>query len=212
MAQIRQAEVSVWTPAWVRPAGMVCLVAGILGAASGVFLALYPAQVPDERYSYPLTAAGFVALQVWFCVHHLGLLAGVAALGPSGALGPGPTGRWGARLAVAGMGLLSLTELLAVTARDRDLGDGTATLDTLYSISSLLIGVGLIAAGIAVRRAGVWRGRPSLVVLAAGVWVFVPMVPALFGPYVLARLAITGWMLLFVGLGYALWRPEARRQ
>ena len=208
MTLTRHDEVSARTPAWVGPSGLVCLAAGLLGAASGVFLALYPAQVPDDRYSYPFTAAGFAAIQVWFCIHHLGLLAGVAALGPSGALGPGPAGRWGARLAVAGVALLSLTELLAVTARHRTLGDGTATLDTLYSISSLLIGVGLITAGIAVRRAGRWRGWRSLVVLVAGVWVFVPMVPALFGPFILARLSITGWMLLFAGLGYALWRPE----
>jgi hypothetical protein len=32
-------------PAWVGRAGAVCLVAGIVGAVSGIFLAVYPGQV-----------------------------------------------------------------------------------------------------------------------------------------------------------------------
>ncbi len=34
------------------------------------------------------------------------------------------------------------------------------------------------------------------------------MIPALMGPFLAARLAITGWMLVFAALGYALWRSE----
>jgi hypothetical protein len=43
-------------------------------------------------------------------------------------------------------------------------------------------------------------------VLVTGVYVFVPLTPALLGPFVLARLAITGWMLLFAALGWVLLR------
>ena len=46
--------------------------------------------------------------------------------------------------------------------------------------------------------------------LVAGIFVLVPMMPALMGPFVLARLAITGWMLLFAALGYALWKADER--
>jgi|GEM_PF-3425989 hypothetical protein len=35
------------------------------------------------------------------------------------------------------------------------------------------------------------------------------MTPALMGPFLLARLAITAWMLLFAALGLALMRPSA---
>lgn len=59
-------------------------------------------------------------------------------------------------------------------------------------------------AGIAVIRAGLWRGWRRVVPLVLGVYVFVPMTPALFGSYVLARLAIGGWMLGFAFLGWAL--------
>ncbi|HEX2185483.1 MAG TPA: hypothetical protein VHN78_08250 [Chloroflexota bacterium] len=47
-------------------------------------------------------------------------------------------------------------------------------------------------------------------VLAAGIYVFVPMTPALMGPFLLTRLAITIWMLLFAALGYALWKADER--
>jgi hypothetical protein len=60
-------------------------------------------------------------------------------------------------------------------------------------------------------RAQVWEGWRRGVVLALGVWVFVPMFPALIvTPTDGARLAIGGWMLLFAVLGVALLSPVRR--
>jgi hypothetical protein len=193
-------------PSWVRGAGLACLVAGVLGAVSGVALAAWPTDVSTDRYSYPFTSDEFVAVQVWFAVQHLGLLAGLVALPAAGVMAPGRAARWGAGLAVGGMALLTVTELLAVTARDSSYpGEGTGLLDTLYGLSCTAAGIGLVVAGLSVRRRGAWSGWRRLVVLALGVWVFVPMMPAIMGPFLLARLAIAGWMLLFAALGYALW-------
>lgn len=195
--------------AWVRSAGAVCLTAGILGAVSGIFLAVYPGQVTEDMFSYPLTAGGFAVIQVWFFVQHLGLLAGIAALVRAEVMAPGRSAWWGTALGASGMALLAVTELIAITARNSTYpGDGTGLLDVLYGVSSVAVGVGMILAGIAVRRRGRWTGWRGLVVLVAGVFVFVPMMPALMGPFVLARLAITVWMLLFAALGYALWKAE----
>lgn len=197
-------------PVWVSRAGAVCMSAGILGAASGILLAVYPGQVSEEMFSYPLTAGGFTVIQVWFFVQHLGLLAGIAALGRAQIMAPGRSARWGTGLAAAGMALLAVTELIAITARDSTYpGNGTGLLDALYGVSTIAVGVGLVLAGIAVRRGGRWTGWRGLVVLVAGIFVFVPMLPALMGPFVLARLAITAWMLLFAALGYALWKAAA---
>ena len=196
-------------PAWVSRAGAVCLAAGILGAASGMALAVYPAQVPEIMFSYPLAADEFTLLQIWFVVQHVGLLAGIVALARAGVMAPGRVARWGTVLAAAGMALLAVTELIAIGARNSTYpGEGTGLLDALYGTSSVAVGVGLILAGIAVRRGGRWSGWRGAVVLVAGVFVFVPMMPALVGPFVLARLAITVWMLLFAALGYALWRAD----
>lgn len=189
----------------VRAAGWWCLVAGLLGAASGIWLAVVAPQVADDRYSYPLDAGGFTAIQVFFFIQHLGLLAGIVGLGPSGAIGSSRPGRWGVVAAGAGMLLLTVTELLAIAAADsRYPGPGTGLLDGLYGISSLTTAAGLVVAGVAVARAEVWHGPRRWVPFAVGAYVFVPMTPLLFGPFVLARLAIGGWMLLFATLGSAL--------
>jgi len=209
-----QADTSPTTtaPPWVARAGLICLVAGLLGAASGLFLAVYPAQVSDDMYDYPLTADGFTGIQFWFVVQHLGLIAGLASLAAAGVMAPGGFARWGAWLSLAGMALLTVTELLAIGARDSTYpGDMTGTLDTLYGVSSIAAGIGLILAGIAVRRGGRWAGWRRNIVLVAGIFVFIPMTPAIMGPFVLARLAITCWMLLFAALGYALWRSGPAR-
>ena len=196
-------------PGWVSGAGAACLAAGILGAASGVLLAVYPAQVSEDMFSYPLAAGGFTVLQVWFFVQHVGLLAGIVALAGAGVMAPGRSARWGTVLGAAGMALLAVTELIAIGARNSTYpGDGTGLLDALYGTSSVAVGVGMILAGVAVRRGGRWIGWRGAVVLVAGIFVFVPMMPALVGPFILARLAITVWMLLFAALGYALWRVD----
>lgn len=209
MSQVRANASPATSPAWVRSAGAVCLAAGVLGAGSGIFMAVYPGQVSEAMFSYPLTAGGFTVIQVWFFVQHLGLLAGIVALARAEVMAPGRSARWGTGLAVAGMALLAVTELIAITARNSTYpGDGTGLLDALYGVSSVAVGVGLILAGISVRRGGRWTGWRGLVALVAGIFVFVPMMPALMGPFVLARLAITVWMLLFAALGYALWKAD----
>ncbi len=196
-------------PAWVARAGATCLAAGILGAVSGIVLAVYPARVPEDMFSFPNTAGEFTGIQIWFFVQHLGLLAGIAALARAETMTQGRSARWGIGLAASGMALLAVTELFAITARNSTRpGDGTGLLDALYGTSSVAVGVGLILAGIAVRRRGRWTGWRGAVVLGAGIFVFVPMTPALMGPFVLARLAITVWMLLFAALGYALWKAD----
>ena len=196
-------------PDWVSRAGALCLAAGILGAVSGIFLAVYPAQVSEEMFSYPLTADGFTVIQIWFFVQHLGLLAGIAALARAAVMAQGRSARWGSGLAGSGMALLAVAELIAITARNSTYpGEGTALLDVLYGVSSVAVGVGMILAGIAVRRGGRWSGWRRVVVLVVGVFVFVPMMPALMGPFILARLALTVWMLLFAALGYALWKQD----
>jgi hypothetical protein len=193
----------------VRLGGLTCLVAGVLGAASGIFLAAYPARGADDTWRYPLSADGFAAIQAWFGVQHLGLLAATLVLQASGLLGTSRSGRVGAWAASAGMALLTVTELLAISASDADL-DQFAWLNTLYGVSTTLSGIGLVMAGITVRRSGRLPGWWSWVVLAAGAWVFVPMTPAIILDFLAARLAIAGWMLLYAAIGWLLWRGPDR--
>jgi len=204
-SQIASTHEPASSAASVRTAGVVCLVAGLLGAASGIFLAVADPQVSDDRFSYPLTAAAFVAIQAWFFVQHLGLLAGQVALRASGVAGRSRAATWGHLLGFAGMVALTLTELLAITAAD-DLYPSSRTdvLDVLYGAASFAIGLGLITVGICVRRSKAWVGWRGWVPLTLGVWVFVPMMPAIVAGFLPARLSISAWMMLYAALGYAL--------
>ena len=196
----------------VRPAAWLCLVAGFLGALSGVALALVEPEVVIDRFSYPLSADAFAAVQVWFALHHLGLLAGLLGLRWAGAVPDTRAARWGWLAAVVGMVGLTLTELVAITAAETDVDSGLGVaLGGLYGVDCLLLGAGLISLGSSMWRAQSWEGWRRGIVLALGVWVFVPMFPALaVTPTDGARLAIGGWMLLFAGLGLALLSPAAR--
>ena len=192
-------------PATAR-AALLCTAAGLLGLASGAWLALVEPSVGDDRFSFPLTAGGFVVAQLWFAVHHLGLLAGLLALPRVGAVPPGKgPARW-YRVSVAGMVGLTVTELVAISAADAAVDSGVAgAVGALYGLTTLALGVGLTALGVAVVRRGPWDGWRRWVVIGLGAWVFVPMTPALvLTPTDGARWAIGGWMLLFAALGVAL--------
>lgn len=190
---------------WVRNLGWLSVLAGLLGVASAAVLLVAPPAVGPDRLSYPFTAQGFMVAQVWFAVHHLGLTAGILGLLRSGALGPsrlGLVGTWGA---MAGMLLLSATELLAISSASGPVTDAQGgLLGGLYGLSTTVAGAGLILAGVAVLRPGLWSGWRRFVPLALGIWVFVPMTPALFAGFVVARFAIGGWMAGFALLGWAL--------
>ena len=64
-------------------------------------------------------------------------------------------------------------------------------------------------------RAGEWTGWHRFVALICGVAVFVIVIPGILGPFLVARLALTVWMLMFAALGWTLYTraraPEVGR-
>lgn len=192
-------------PGQLRTTGTLCLVAGLLGAASGLVLLGVSPAVAESRYSYPFAAGAFVAIQAWFVIQHLGLLAGQWGLAASRAAGQGRHVRWAHWVGLAGMALLSFTELLAIAAaNDQYPSPLTNVLDGLYGISCVDVGVGMTVVGVGVVRHGVWTSWRRWTPLAIGAWVFVPMTPSIMVGYVPARVTITIWMLLYAALGWAL--------
>lgn len=191
----------------IRAAGMLCFWAGVLGASSGLLLAFVQPAVPENQWSYPLDVTAFTAIQVWFALQHVGLLIGLLALGWTGALGRSTLGRVGHLVAVASMAGFAVTEIAAIAAA-HDTKDSplVGLLGAAYGVFSIALGAALVVEGIAVLRAKVWQGWRRWIPLALGVWVFVPMLPALALSFTGARFAIAGWMLLFAALGWALLR------
>ena len=80
----------------------------------------------------------------------------------------------------------------------------TEPLNAGYGISSIVIGVGMTLLGIAVLRSRVWTGARRFTVLACGLAIFVPVLPAVFIGFVELRLALTVWNLLWASIGIAL--------
>ncbi|MDQ0822467.1 hypothetical protein QFZ79_000205 [Arthrobacter sp. V4I6] len=193
----------------IRAAGLLCFWTAVLGAASGVLLAFVEPAVPENQWSYPLNVTAFTAIQVWFAVQHLGLLLGLLALRWTGAVGQSTLGRIGHFVAVAAMLGFAATELAAISAaHDTTDSARVGALGAAYGVFSIVLGAALVLEGIAVVRAGAWQGWRRWIPLALGVWVFVPMLPALALSFIGARFAIAGWMLLFAALGWALVRPS----
>ena len=187
--------------------GMLCMISGVLGAASAVVLLATPPMVSPDRYSYPFDATWYTVAQAFFGLQHLGILCGIAGL---------VLLTWNQRsllarvgLITASVGLIGLTacELFAITAANASaLGPEATAVNNLYGIPMIIIGVGLVLGGIGVARMPILSGWSRWITLVLGVYVFAVLFPAVFGPFVLGRLAIGIWMLLFGALGYTMWR------
>jgi hypothetical protein len=193
----------------VRRAGTIGLWAGVIGAAAGLFLIVYPQAVDDSQFSYPFNATGFTIAQSVFAIQHLGLAIVLAAIWRSGAAGRSTVGRIGVAGSVVAMLGLAVLEVVAISAKDSPSpSPRTDTIEAWYGVASIAIGVFTVVAGIAVIRAKVWSGWQRYLPLALGIYVFVPLTPGIFGPFVVARLVIAGWMALFAVLGWMLTRSS----
>jgi hypothetical protein len=194
-------------------AGAWCLAAGIVGAVQAAVLLAWKDQVPDTRFSRPFTGTGFTVAQVTFFLQHLPLVAAVVALLGHPAVRRSRVAGWALRVAMAGLVLLALVELAAISAHDVALhSDHGDFVNNLYIAPMTLMGVGFVVGGIALLRGGTedWAGArwlPALVLLL-GVWLFVPM-GLVISDFVGGRLAIGSWMLLFALLGYAMTRVSS---
>ncbi len=189
-----------------RPAsvgGWICVAGAAIGVASGLYTAFVSPQVDTGRYSYPYATTGFVVSQLVFALNHVMVLAGIVALARV-APASGRSWRAGIRITVAGLVLLTSCELWGLAYAHAALtATGPNVLGTAYGVATVLVGVGLILAGVAVVRERQWHGWRRLTVLIGGIAVFVIVIPGVFGPFLAGRLAITAWMIFWAALGAA---------
>lgn len=196
---------------FVRMAGLLCLIGGVIGVISAFVMAFFPPAVSPDSYSYPFTPTGFLVAQFVFMSNHVLLLVGILGLARSGVAGTGLLGRVGLWISVTGMAALTLCEVGAMTLASSPYpSPGTDFMDMAYGVASILIGIGLTLVGVAVMRAGEWAGWRRFVVLVCGVAVIVIVIPGVFGPFLAGRLVLAAWMLMFAALGWALYTRVRR--
>jgi hypothetical protein len=163
-----------------RAAASIAVV--VTGLASAYTLALLLGMA-DPAWAY--LARGIV---------HLGELAAVVALARCGAAGARP-------LATTGIGAAGLGAVLLAIAEVTTEGSPGASA-ALFAVAPILVGLGLVLAGIAVVRAGRWTGWRRWVVLALGIYVFAVLMPVIVAsggpPAVPSLAALLGWELLWL--------------
>jgi hypothetical protein len=202
--------ISVARPSSTRTPGLLCLVGAVIGVISGLVTAFIPPAVGVDQYSYPYTPQGFRLAEAVFIVNHVLLLVGLLGLMRSGVTGSGRPGVIGLWIAVAGMIVLSLCEVAAMTLAESAYPTAeTDLLDSGFGVSSIVIGLGLVLAGVAAVRAGRWEGAARFAPLACGLAVFLIVIPGIFGTFLTGRLAITAWMVIWGIVGVALMRRSS---
>ena len=194
----------------LRAYGISGAAASVVGAISAAAIIAWPPMVQESRFSFPFDATWYAAAQLFFALQHLAMLPLFVGLLLLERRHPSRALRMGTWISLVGQVALTMTELVALAAADALVTDTVSTVVSgLYSVPMLLLGIGLIVAGIGAIRTGVFDGAARWLVLALGAYVFVVLFPAVFGPMAAGRIAIGVWLLGFAALGLAQAR-EAR--
>lgn len=176
----------VWT------AGVLCAVGGAGWLVNGVLSLVI---------SQPVGTPFVIAEVFWIVIQSL-LLIGVVGLALSGAA-PG----WFGGISL-GLALLGRADFVVAEVHSLIIGYDS----DLLALGALITAVGMTLVGIAVLRAKRWGGWQRFTPLLAGIYPFIAMFPFIFITGEPSMLAITGWGLLWILLGYALWTSAGERR
>ena len=146
-------------------------------------------------------SAGFYTAETAWLVVHMLILVGLVGLFRSGATGALTWGAKGFAVAILGRVIFLLAELVAFGLGNDDV--------FLLPVGAVLTGVGMIAGGLAVVRAGRWEGPLRYAPLAMGAYPFVTMFPVLAVTGQRPDALVSCWGLLMVAVGLAMARTTA---
>ena len=164
--------------------------------------------VSDDMFSYPWTSAELVAVSLAEAVAFALGLVGLAGLRASGVAGSTRAARVGLGVALAGSALFVVAELASISVRDQQLDEGAAgAVGGVFGLATLLLGAGLVAAGVAARRARLWEGWRPTALLACGLWTLA-MLGIVITPLMPLGVTVMGLLQIALGAGL-LTRPTA---
>ena len=143
--------------------------------------------------------SGFTARASAIGFAYLMLMAAVIGVARSGAA----SGSWPARL---GFVSASIGWALSAVAQFVLQVDVALAETVLFPTATVLIGLGMLVAGIAVVRANRWRGWRRITPLICGLYPFVVIFPAFAATGGPNFLVLSGWGLCWLALGASLWK------
>lgn len=145
-------------------------------------------------------APWYPVMVVFNVIQHLLILGGVYAVMRSGAAGRGRAATAGFVIALAGIAVLCVAEPMTLVSL------GAAY--PMFGVATLGMAVGLTMAGVAVARAGRWRGVSRFSLAAMGVYIPLVMVPTMFMPGLWPHYGIGLWGLTMLWVAATLLRTE----
>ena len=172
---------------FVRTAGLWCFIGALLGVGIGAKEGFYPT---------PFGTVENIVIQGCVFVANTLALIGVIGLARSGAAGDSLLAKIGLGLALVASALFLPFDVLV--AVNEDLGG------MLLGLTSLVQGLGLLLAGIAVLRAGRWNSWGRFTPLLCSLYTFLILIPALALSDGYNAWALAGWEIPFMLLGLAL--------
>jgi hypothetical protein len=144
-------------------------------------------------------SVAYALLQVPWTIVQVLLLVGVVGLAFSGV-----TSGWFGTIAL-GIALLGRVVFVLAEIHASILVEDSI----LLPVGALITAVGMTLVGIAVLRTRRWRGWERFTPLLVGVYPFLVMFPFIFVTGEPNTLAISGWGLAWLLLGYAIWSSAA---
>lgn len=190
-----------------RIGGWAGVVGGSLGGLAAVLLLTVPPAVSPDRFSYPLEGGTYVAVQVIFCLHHFVIAVALLGFWRAGLAGRGRFATTAACLSVGTMLLLAAQELVSIAGVDAPLiSPLTDAISAGYGVITIVLGIGLVLLGIAAARARILVGIGRWAMFITGAYVFFPLLPAIFAPFAVGRVALGVWLLLFAWTGLVMLR------
>lgn len=152
-----QAAMAAKPASRIHTAGAVCLAAGLGGAVASIYLAMV-SPVGAENFTFPHGAPEFTGLQAVIALSRVGLIFGLLGLWWSGNGPLTSIARLGRYVALIMMAVLTVTEGLAITVPRSPLDGTPPAFGVIYGAYTILLGIALLAEGLAVARAGAWQG------------------------------------------------------
>ena len=152
--------------------------------------------VSDQQLSFPWDGATAITTSLIWGITQVMLVVGLVAFTRCGAA-PSKTGLVGARLAVAGALLYVVAHALSLAGYNAAIDDPIAVaVLSCFGVGTLLTATGLILAGTATLRSGVWSSWRRYTPLTLGAWMvammplqFTAALPVAVGIYAIAAIA-----------------------
>jgi hypothetical protein len=195
----------------VRIAGAACALGGLALFAGAVATQIIQAStsVSDQLWRYPWSTRTAVIAWVVFGAMEALVLTGVLAYQRSGAAGSGRAARVGLPLTVVGTALIVVGHFASLPIRNQTIHEtGAQVVSGIFGAGTVVSAVGLVLAGWATLRAGVWQDWRRYVPLTIGV-----VTVALVGLGLTKALptGVAVYSLGFAALGFALMQERQAR-